>query len=328
MRSLALPGRAGAGLPERAQRVAGRLARHLAADTLPDPRTSDRAISLASWLERGQALALAAKLDQAAQAFDAALADGLKDLDRLARPAELVMAHLQRASIYLAMNQAERAQSLIDRAHRYEPVLALVGQELRPRMRAALAAAQARQGPRPTLSAGDLGDACRVADVLVVARTIEGGVEFLRFDHCVQIASAVSASPAQDDEAALKLVGAAALQLQPHPPDLASHEASDLSLHGKPSRTMPLVLSAGAVALLATGGTLVALARSDYDDLLKQCGAAGDCAPDRYNGAKQKESIGYVLLGVGTAAAATAVIVWLVERRPRPATQVAYGLRF
>jgi hypothetical protein len=71
----------------------------------------------------------------------------------------------------------------------------------------------------------------------------------------------------------------------------------------------PLLVGVSGVALGITGGILVALAHSDFDDLSKTCMPI--CAHSVVDGVKAKETAGYVFVGGGAAAVATSLIWWL-----------------
>jgi hypothetical protein len=299
---------------ERTEKITAAVRERLSALAVADPKRSGRLVYLAHLLEHAQALAIAAKLDEAAGAFDSALADGVRGIDRLANPQAFVTAHFQRVSIAFARNEGARADDLLARVIRYDPTVALVGEENRPRMQAALETAKKRLGERPELRAEDLGDACRAADTVLIARVLDepgAALEIVRYDRCVRAASVTSTSMESD--------AAIAAELAPGAPPVAI--AKPAAQPRKKIYVAPLVLAVSSVALIGAGAGLVGWANSDYDRLLGQCGNAGACAPSAYSSAHAGETAGYALLGIGGAAAATSLIVWLVERRPRPASR-------
>jgi hypothetical protein len=71
-----------------------------------------------------------------------------------------------------------------------------------------------RVPPAPPLRAEDLGDACALADILVVARPARGGrIELARLDHCQPVASTVVTALAVDS--AIEALGGRADALAP-----------------------------------------------------------------------------------------------------------------
>jgi hypothetical protein len=146
-----------------------------------DPSREEPAI-----LQRAQRLAAAGALDDAAAVFDAALDTATHAPSRVADSAELVTAHVTRASIALARGESGRAEELLERVLRFDPGFALLPTEDSPRMRRAVEEARRKLGSQPELRAADLGRSCASeSGVLVVARSLgPDRAELLRFDDC------------------------------------------------------------------------------------------------------------------------------------------------
>jgi hypothetical protein len=267
---------------------------------------------LAQSVARAQSLALEVRLDEAAALLDRALADVSHRPDR-AEPGAFIGAHIARVSIAFARGETERARELLDRVVRFDPFVDLSGDEDRPRMRAALEAAKRRE--RPPLSAEDLGDACKAADVVLVARALSppaagaSALEFFRFDRGQLVAHSALA----DDRAVSALARA--------PAPAATPPAR------QPVYRAPLGLGLVAVAVAATGAGLWGSARADYDRLnASPCGLLGVCQPSSWDGARARERAGYSLVAIAGATAAVSLIVWLVERRrPPPLASASTG---
>jgi hypothetical protein len=154
-----------------------------------DTSTGDVAVTLARALE----LADAADLDEAARVLDPALAAGTRAPQRFAGSDAFVTAALARVAIALARGETSVATVWLERLLRWAPALALTPAEDAPRLRAALAEARTRLGPRPELRREDLGGLCAV-DELLVARTLAPGrIEVLRLRACRVVATAVVA---------------------------------------------------------------------------------------------------------------------------------------
>jgi hypothetical protein len=82
---------------------------------------------------------------------------------------------------------------------------------------------------------------------------------------------------------------------------------------------VPIVVAAAALAVLATGIALAASVKPSYDDLMSSCAPA--CDPSAWHGLEQRANAGYALVGIGAAAAAADVALWiwqLARRRDRP----------
>jgi len=82
-----------------------------------------------------------------------------------------------------------------------------------------------------------------------------------------------------------------------------------------------LVLAGTGVAVAAAGGGLLGWARVEYNDM-RQSGCAPACDSGRVDGARRVQTAGWVLVGVGTAAALGGLVTWVLARRssdgPRP----------
>ena len=287
--------------------------------SIDDSQELGRPIYLSHLMERAQTFVAKAKLDEAATTFDGALSEGMHAIDRLADPSGFISAHIARAAIAFARNEPARVGQLLDRVVRYDPTASISGDEQRPRMNAALEAAKKRLGPRPTLTNEDLGDACHTGDVVVVARALDpsafgsspstGILEYLRFDRCRLVATATSERG--DDAAVAALLVPLMSDLSDAPP-----------VNDQPVRPRgriykaPLVLGLSALALGITGAGLSGWAHSEYNQLHDTCGNTGTCTVSSYDAARSTSRAGYALIGLSGATFASALIVWLVERRP------------
>src|SRR6185369_10432200 len=148
-------------------------------------------------LARAHALNAAASFDQAAVVFDEALERGAAQPHRLLDTRSFVSAHIARANLALARGESQRAEVLITRVLRYDPSVLLLPDEDRPRLHNLFEQVRKRLGPRPTLDASDLAGPCKAGPVVLVARRVEAGIEFTRFDECRLVAQAVSNGDAE-----------------------------------------------------------------------------------------------------------------------------------
>jgi hypothetical protein len=157
-------------------------------------------------LQRAHRLAASGALDDAAAVFDAALDTASHAPSRVADSAELVSAHVTRASIALARGEPARAEELLERVLRFDPGFALLPAEDSPRLRRAVDEARRKLGAQPELRAADLGQSCAgEGGVLVVARSLGADrAELLRFDDCKPTTTA--ALRGDDDQLAAALL--------------------------------------------------------------------------------------------------------------------------
>jgi hypothetical protein len=279
-------------------------------------------LHIAELVDRAQALYGTADLDAAARAYDGAIAEGLRGIDHLADPRAFIGAHVARAAIALARSEVGRAAELMDRVARYDPRAPLVGDERRPRMQALLETAKHHAGTRPALTAEDLGDACHLADVVIVARSVgapgassaPGAIEYLRFDARDRTCQPVlSATASADDAVAISTLASLPLpDAVGAPPPLSPRRAS----RGRLAR-VALGIGVSALALGAAGAGMAGWAHVRYQQLNADCGQTGDCSPANIEVPRDTSRAGYALVGVAAAAAVTSLIVWLVERRHR-----------
>jgi hypothetical protein len=89
----------------------------------------------------------------------------------------------------------------------------------------------------------------------------------------------------------------------------------------------PIVLASIGAAGLVAFAALQGIAQGEYADLEDGCGATKSCTDDDVSGTRTKFIASGVMLGVGGAAVATAVILWVVDAtsKPSPKTPTALG---
>lgn len=303
VRGLALPARRAdfPALAARAERLAVALAAHLhgtAQATAPAPQ----AAQLVATVESAAQLALDVKLAEAADRLDRAIAMGLAGALLPEQASAFVTAHLARASIALARNEIELVTRLLDRVVRFDPSISLIGDEDRPRMAAALAAAKVRAQSDARLAAEDLAALCRPGEIVVVVRALDRAgasqrFEALRYDSCALVSRALGS------------------EVEPVATALGSIDRSSPPARSK-ILWAPLGLGLGAIALAAVGAGLAGSAGADYASLKSTCGQSADCPPSAWQGAQLRERAGYSLIGLGVAAGLTSIVLWRVARRP------------
>lgn len=89
----------------------------------------------------------------------------------------------------------------------------------------------------------------------------------------------------------------------------------------------PAILGGAGVVLAATGGVLVFVTASEFGSLRDECGTSCDRA--RWEGSRDTQVVGDVLLVVGGAAIAGAVLWWvLTPNKPKTLTGSAPGFTF
>ena len=209
--AVALPGRGpqARSLLPRAERVALGLERSLSGVAAPAAGRPELAADTAALLARGRELYRSGALDQAARVLDEGLETAAREPHRFGGSEVLVAAQVDRVIIALARRERDRAELLLERLIRWDPTFAPADGEGSPRLAQAIATVRRRMPPAPPLRPEDLGGACALADVLVVARPARGGrIELARFDECRPVASAV-VQPLAVDEAVEALGGRA-----------------------------------------------------------------------------------------------------------------------
>jgi len=214
--AVALPARGSQArsLLPRAERVALGLERSLGGAPAPAAERPELAADTLAMVARGRELYRAGDLDRAARVLDEGLETAAREPHRFGGSAELVAAQVERVTIALARGEAERAALLLERLLRWDPTFAPADGEGSPRLHEALAELRRRVPPVSPLRAEDLGGACALADVLVVARPARGGrIELARLDHCKLVASTVVAPLAVDT--AIEALGGRADALVP-----------------------------------------------------------------------------------------------------------------
>jgi hypothetical protein len=272
--------------------TAAELARHLpAAVTVADPPAG--ADELTGRLERANSLFVAGSLDEAAAALDAALEQGARSPDRVGAPTKFLSGHFARASIAFARGEKARGHALLERVLRFDPSAELAVSEQTPILQAELEEARRRIGAAAGLRPGDLGEACRRADIVIVARRIaDGGAEVLRFDQCrvvarVQIRWRIDRPPLllSDGERQQLELGVAGQFKRKH-------------------RWVPVVILGSGAAVAAGGGVMAWFASREFDRLAASpCGLAGTCDQSEYQNGKRRQRAGWILVAAGGAAA-------------------------
>ncbi len=245
---------------------------------------SRKPIELVAPFERAKSLARRAMFDEAAVAFDELIGRALRAPQRVDAPAQLISSMVARISIAIARHEPRRASELLDRLLRFDPAVSLPADEDEPGIHAQLQIARKKLGPQPTIGADELGAACRAADVLVVARTLEGGrVELTRFDDCRQVARIEIVGG--DDHAAAAALAPSTLphgsvELTPANPPAVAHEVDSSNAVATPPVDLPArrsnaraeriagwaTIGVGAGALVL-GATFAGLAKATSDDI-------------------------------------------------------------
>jgi tetratricopeptide (TPR) repeat protein len=88
---------------------------------------------------------------------------------------------------------------------------------------------------------------------------------------------------------------------------------------GRGPRLLPWVLAGGGLVVAATGAGLFFWGKSDFN-AIKDSGCAPLCNRDAVDSAQMHENLGTVLLGLGGAAAAAGLVLWIAgPERPRAA---------
>jgi len=228
--AVALPARGpqGRSLLPRAERVALGLERSLGAAPAPAAARPELAADTLALVARGRELYRAGDLDRAARVLDEGLETAAREPQRFGGSEELVAAQVDRITIALARGEGERAALLLERLLRWDPTFSPADGEGSPRLHEALAEVRTRVPPAPPLRGEDVGGACALADILVVARPARGGrIELARLDHCQLAASTVVAPLAVDT--AIEALGGRADALTP-----AATDSSDRPLIKRP----------------------------------------------------------------------------------------------
>ena len=285
-------------------RIAERLAQKLSYAPPTDPKQS--LIDLSGRFSRAQASFLAGRLDDAAREFDSALAEAESAPHRLASGAELITAHMTRASIALARGERALAQHLLERALRYDPGLTLTVTEENPALATALADARTRLPMPPPISSTDLGALCEGERLLVVGRALGvDSIEWSRVDGCRNVATVVLPAGTSDEEVA-------SLILDP----TAGSSRKEITPR-RPRRLWPLAVgtSAAGLGLAISGSVLVGLAAQEYDQLKRGCGVDATCHASLTSDWNARENAGWALLGIGGAALVGGVIWAIVDAK-------------
>jgi hypothetical protein len=98
--------------------------------------------------------------------------------------------------------------------------------------------------------------------------------------------------------------------------DAQRSEGRSSSTTRPPLRIGPLLLAGGGVVLGAIGTGLVIKTVGDASDAERDCGTR--CPPSRWEGSRTQQRVGDVMIGVGVAALAGAVVWWLLQPSGSP----------
>lgn len=142
----------------------------------------------------------------------------------------------------------------------------------------------------------------------------------------VSVALKLSKLPAVDPTPAPAAVAPPAL---PSAPPSASHQASEPSAASRSgTRTLGLVVAGSGVVLAGLGGLLALDARSKYVGV--SCDPDNSCEPgpyDQRNSAYSRNVMNTVIVGIGAAAIATGVVIFLVAPSSSPSTRLGVSTR-
>jgi hypothetical protein len=317
----AFPGRNNDALATRVERVTEEVARAIGGALVPADDPNRQPIELVAPFERAKSLARRAMFDEAAVAFDELIGRGLRAPQRVDAPAQLISSMVARISIAVARHEPRRAAELLDRLLRFDPAVSLPADEDEPGIHAQLQLLRKKLGPQPTIGADELGAACRAADVLVVARTLDGGrVELTRFDDCRQVARTELVGG--DDHAAAAALAPTtlahgAVELTPANPPAVAHELDSANAVSTPpvdSRSQRSNARAERIAGWATigvgagalvlGATFAGLAKATSDDITHPAAGAVWSAglQDRLHVYEALDTAFFVLGGVAIVA--------------------------
>ena len=81
----------------------------------------------------------------------------------------------------------------------------------------------------------------------------------------------------------------------------------------RPSKVPPLLLGAGGLAVAGVGAVLLISVSGDVSDLQNKC--SPHCDPNTWSDLPTRADIGYVLVGVGSAAVVGSVVWWYIRDR-------------
>jgi hypothetical protein len=334
-----LPGRNNDALATRVERVTEEIARTIGGTVVPADDPSRKPIELVAPFERAKSLARRAMFDDAAVAFDELIGRALRAPQRVDAPAQLISSLVARISIAIARQEPRRASELLDRLLRYDPAVSLPAEEDEPGIHAQLQLARKKLGPQPSIGAEELGAACRAADVLVVARTLDKGrVELSRFDDCRQVArteildgdehaaasalaTSSTASGAVESMASERPPLASKVdppKMVPAPRDTPSSQRPSNAHAERAAGWATIGVGAGALVL---GATFVGLAKATSDDITHPATGAvwSGSLQDRLHVYEGLDTAFFVIGGV--AIVAGTVVEILGHRHSRSAGQ-------
>jgi hypothetical protein len=290
------------------RRRAQAIARGLAAKLRGTAVTVQPATEIANRLTEADGLARAARFDEAARAFDAALSEAAHEPHRIVDGPLLVSALVRRASIAVARNETHTAEHLLARALRYDPAFQLTALEERPRLLGVVADQRKHLGERPPLGREDLGAACD-SDVLVVLRVLSrDSTEVLRLDRCALVSQQILGA---DDDAVVAALAAG-------PSSAPSAAVTPARPQSKVLRWLPWVSLSLGLAALATGAGLAGSVDPEYQRLLGSCGRTMSCLPVQYADLRTRETAGWAMLAVGGTLTIVGITLGIVARRGRP----------
>jgi hypothetical protein len=186
-------------------------------------------------------------VDEAADAYDAAIRRGRSIVLELGDGNELLRGVVARIGIALARGETDRARELATWVVRIDPGFTLEPAEQRPSVVTELAAAAKTLGERPSIVAADLGTCEPRADIVILARvTRPGEIELRRIEDC-QLADPVRVTSEREHATAVRLLTGI---------DAVAHAPIE---HDRPAlyRRPWFWIAVGAVAAGATGTWLL-----------------------------------------------------------------------
>lgn len=222
------------------------IARDVAAQvggTLVAAKPSAERTQILEGLARASQLSGEGALDEAADAYDAAILRGRNIVLGLGEETQLMRGVVARIGIAIARREPARARELATWLLRVDPAFTLEPAENRPSLATELSAAAGSLGERPPISKADLGACEPSADIVILARvTRPGEIELRRIDDC-QLADPVRVTGDREHATSVRmLAGTDAV-----PPRATEREAP--ALYRKPW----FWVAVGALAIGAAG---------------------------------------------------------------------------
>jgi hypothetical protein len=309
--AFALPTRSDPGaLGARARAIAEPLARRLRGRVVAAvPR------SFAEPIKRARELLYAGSIDEAMVDLDRVLdaAERAPESISADETADVIAAHVLRATIAVARGEIARARSLLLRLLIWDPSFELLPGEKNPQIQAALADVRTVAAP-PAIGPSALGQACQSGEVILVVRRGPGGrLEFARFDRdavSCHVVADVSAVPDQDVTA----------RLAEAPPARSATPSADRS--GRRQEISGAVLLAAGAATAAVGIYFAVDAATRLSDIGRACTATRPCqeasvsnSDDAY---RRSTIVGSVLVPIGVLALVSGSVLTRLGTRRRP----------